>query len=371
MFLMMPFQALMLALFTCPVLVTAVVTEASDGCGFEAIPKEPFKFRFRISGNRWFSVDCPFNHIYNIHACGCIPEHAETRSTREPDFPTSFPTTSVTAITTTTEKPTVAPAKNGTECTLMANSLNPLTYYQIGSTGKTLMHCGDGTIFEESPACTCVQWDRVDPGTVSTCYPHVNITVVNGKPKGLGSITRHDVFVEVVNVTNDDVELIFNGRSHIAITSFNNVDYTRGLTIIFNFEEAETAKPTERQVLLSNCDNSTKSHSIEIALEGKYVKFTIDVGENTYFQTNVEFVRGPFFKRVVAVYDGEQFKGYVDGNVGSIPWKGVIQKRSHPLLIGNTGCSGSVGFKGKIRGMEIYRCVPKAFDPFTRSIELP
>ncbi|XP_067684317.1 uncharacterized protein [Haliotis asinina] len=322
MFLMMPFQALMLALFTCPVLVTAVVTEASDGCGFEAIPKEPFKFRFRISGNRWFSVDCPFNHIYNIHACGCIPEHAETRSTREPDFPTSFPTTSVTAITTTTEKPTVAPAKNGT-------------------------------------------------GTVSTCYPHVNITVVNGKPKGLGSITRHDVFVEVVNVTNDDVELIFNGRSHIAITSFNNVDYTRGLTIIFNFEEAETAKPTERQVLLSNCDNSTKSHSIEIALEGKYVKFTIDVGENTYFQTNVEFVRGPFFKRVVAVYDGEQFKGYVDGNVGSIPWKGVIQKRSHPLLIGNTGCSGSVGFKGKIRGMEIYRCVPKAFDPFTRSIELP
>lgn len=50
------------------------------------------------------------------------------------------------------------------ECTLMANSLNPLTYYQIGSTGRTLMHCGDGTIFEESPACTCVQWDRVDPG---------------------------------------------------------------------------------------------------------------------------------------------------------------------------------------------------------------
>ncbi|XP_048247534.1 uncharacterized protein LOC125377674 [Haliotis rufescens] len=200
-------------------------------------------------------------------------------------------------------------------------------------------------------------------GTVSTCYPHINITVVNGKPKGLGSITRHDVFMEVVNVTSDGLELNFNGRSHVAIASFNNVDYTRGLAIIFKFKEAETAKPTERQVLLSNCDNSTNSHSIEIALEGKYVKFTIDVGENTYFQTNVEYVRGPFFKRVAAVYDGEQFKGYVDGNIGSIPWKGVIQKRSHPLLIGNTGCDGSVGFKGKIKGMEIYRCVPKAFDP--------
>lgn len=96
--------------------------------------------------------------------------------------------------------------------------------------------------------------------------------------------------MEVVNVTSDGLELNFNGRSHVAIASFNNVDYTRGLAIIFKFKEAETAKPTERQVLLSNCDNSTNSHSIEIALEGKYVKFTIDVGENTYFQTNVEYV---------------------------------------------------------------------------------